>query len=72
MSIMFVFMLHSIHFTLVFDNELHEVEELINQIWDCEVDAVIVQDVVLQRLFNQLLIIVKVCCYRQTQVQQVA
>jgi len=31
--------------TLVFDNELHEVQSLIEKIWDCGVDAVIVQDV---------------------------
>lgn len=28
--------------TLVFDEELHEVQELIEQIWDCGVDAVII------------------------------
>ena len=31
--------------TLVFDNELHEVEGHIDKVWDCGVDAVIVQDV---------------------------
>jgi len=48
--------------TLVFDNELHEVQSLIEKIWDCGVDAVIVQDVgvckivktVVDKLSNQM------------------
>ena len=41
--------------TLVFDNELHEVEELINQIWDCGVDAVIVQDVGVAKIIQSVI-----------------
>lgn len=41
--------------TLVFDNELHEVEELVNQIWDCGVDAVIVQDVGVAKIIQSVI-----------------
>ena len=40
--------------TLVFDNELHEVQHLIEQIWDCGVDAVIVQDVGVAKIVTEV------------------
>ena len=40
--------------TLVFDEELHEVQELIEQIWDCGVDAVIVQDVGVSKIVKEV------------------
>ena len=40
--------------TLVFDNELHEVQHLIEQIWDCGADAVIVQDVGVAKIVTEV------------------
>ena len=40
--------------TLVFDEELHEVQELIEQIWECGVDAVIVQDVGVSKIVKEV------------------
>eukprot|EP00804_Cyclotella_cryptica_P017395 CCRYP_016631-RD/>CCRYP_016631-RD protein AED:0.05 eAED:0.08 QI:0/1/0.83/1/1/1/6/2324/1131 len=40
--------------TLVFDSELQEVERLIQQVWDCGVDAVIVQDVGVARIVMEV------------------
>jgi hypothetical protein len=40
--------------TLVFDSELHEVERLIQQVWDCGVDAVIVQDIGVARIVMEV------------------
>ena len=40
--------------TLVFDEELHEVQGLIEQIWDCGADAVIVQDVGVAKIVKKV------------------
>ena len=40
--------------TLVFDDELREVEGLIGKVWDCGVDAVIVQDVGVSRIVKDV------------------
>ena len=40
--------------TLVFDDELREVEGLIGKVWDCGVDAVIVQDVGVSRIVKEV------------------
>ena len=40
--------------TLVFDDELPEVEGLIGKVWDCGVDAVIVQDVGVSRIVKEV------------------
>ena len=40
--------------TLVFDDELREVEGLIENVWDCGVDAVIVQDVGVARIVKEV------------------
>ena len=40
--------------TLVFDEELHEVQELIEQVWDCGVDAVIVQDIGVAKIVKEV------------------
>jgi collagenase-like PrtC family protease len=40
--------------TLVFDEELHEVQELIEQIWDCGVDAVIIQDIGVAKIVKEV------------------
>ena len=39
--------------TLVFDEELHEVQNLITQIWQCGVDAVIIQDVGVAKIVKE-------------------
>eukprot|EP00956_Cyclotella_meneghiniana_P012856 scaffold18306_cov62-Cyclotella_meneghiniana.AAC.3 len=40
--------------TLVFDEELHEVQQLIEQIWECGVDAVIIQDVGVAKIVKEV------------------
>ena len=40
--------------TLVFDEELHEVQNLIEKIWDCGVDAVIIQDVGVAKIVKEV------------------
>lgn len=40
--------------TLVFDEELHEVQGLIEQCWECGVDAVIVQDVGVSKIVKEV------------------
>eukprot|EP00571_Detonula_confervacea_P000488 CAMPEP_0172316690 /NCGR_PEP_ID=MMETSP1058-20130122/29104_1 /TAXON_ID=83371 /ORGANISM="Detonula confervacea, Strain CCMP 353" /LENGTH=1112 /DNA_ID=CAMNT_0013031057 /DNA_START=45 /DNA_END=3380 /DNA_ORIENTATION=- len=40
--------------TLVFDEELHEVQGLIEQVWECGVDAVIVQDVGVAKIVTEV------------------
>ncbi|KAL9186624.1 hypothetical protein ACHAXT_005862 [Thalassiosira profunda] len=40
--------------TLVSDEELHEVQELIKQVWDCGVDAVIVQDIGVAKIVKEV------------------
>jgi hypothetical protein len=40
--------------TLVFDEELHEVQGLIEQIWDCGVDAVIIQDIGVAKIVKEV------------------
>eukprot|EP01082_Thalassiosira_pseudonana_P015769 g13678.t1 g13678 contig9:189863-191704(+) len=40
--------------TLVFDEELHEVQSLLEQVWDCGVDAVIVQDLGVAKIVKEV------------------
>ncbi|KAL3808206.1 hypothetical protein ACHAXA_003589 [Cyclostephanos tholiformis] len=40
--------------TLVFDDKLSEVEGLIENVWDCSVDAIIVQDVSVSRIVREV------------------
>lgn len=40
--------------TLVFDEELHEVQDLIEKVWDCGVDAVIIQDMGVAKIVKEV------------------